>query len=65
LKERLDICVASSEEDVFTDLASFRSKLAVAVGIFFIVGVVLSTLGARASATHIRRNCFSGSPNQI
>jgi signal transduction histidine kinase len=42
------ICVASSEEDVFTDLASFRNKLAVAMSIFFFVGVVLSTLGARA-----------------
>lgn len=42
------ICVASSEEDVFADLASFRNKLAVAMSIFFIVGVILSTLGARA-----------------
>jgi signal transduction histidine kinase len=42
------ICVASSEEDVFTDLASFRNRLAVAMSIFFFLGVVLSTLGARA-----------------
>jgi signal transduction histidine kinase len=42
------ICVASSEEDVFTDLASFRNKLAVTIGILFLVSVVLSTLGARA-----------------
>ncbi len=42
------ICVASSEEDVFADLASFRNKLAVAMSIFFIAGVILSTLGARA-----------------
>ncbi len=42
------ICVASSEQDVLTDLSTFRNRLAVALGIFFIVGVVLSTLGARA-----------------
>ncbi len=42
------ICVASSEQDVFADLTTFRNKLAVTMGIFFIVGVVLSTLGARA-----------------
>ncbi len=42
------ICVSSSEEDVFTDLASFRNKLAVAICILFIVGVVFSTLGTRA-----------------
>jgi C4-dicarboxylate-specific signal transduction histidine kinase len=42
------ICVASSEEDVFTDLASFRNRLFVAMGILFIVAVLLSTLGARA-----------------
>ena len=42
------ICVASSEQDVFTDLTTFRNKLAVAMSIFFIVGVALSTLGARA-----------------
>jgi C4-dicarboxylate-specific signal transduction histidine kinase len=42
------ICVASSEEDVFTDLASFRNKLAVAMAVLFVVGVLLSTLGARA-----------------
>jgi signal transduction histidine kinase len=41
------ICVASSEEDVFTDLASFRNKLAVAIGILFVLGVGLSALGAR------------------
>ncbi len=41
------ICVSSSEEDVFTDLASFRNKLAVAICILFIVGVVFSTLGTR------------------
>ncbi len=45
------ICVASSEEDVLTDLTTFRNKLAVAMSIFFIVGVVLSTLGARAWLT--------------
>ncbi|HME39584.1 MAG TPA: ATP-binding protein [Steroidobacteraceae bacterium] len=42
------IGVASSEEDVLADLTTFRNRLAVAVGILFIVGVVLSTLGARA-----------------
>jgi signal transduction histidine kinase len=42
------ICVASSEQDVFADLTDFRNKLAAAMSIFFIVGVVLSTLGARA-----------------
>ncbi|MGO9948415.1 MAG: cache domain-containing protein, partial [Steroidobacteraceae bacterium] len=42
------ICVASSEQDVFADLTTFRNKLAVGMSIFFIVGVVLSTLGARA-----------------
>ena len=42
------ICVASSEQDVFADLTAFRNKLAVAMSIFFVVGVVLSTLGARA-----------------
>jgi signal transduction histidine kinase len=42
------ICVASSEEDVFADLTTFRNKLAVAMSLLFIVGVVLSTLGARA-----------------
>ncbi len=31
-----------------THLTTFRNKLAVAMSIFFIVGVVLSTLGARA-----------------
>jgi signal transduction histidine kinase len=42
------ICVASSEQDVLADLTAFRNKLAAAMGIFFIVGVILSTLGARA-----------------
>ena len=42
------ICVASSEEEVFADLSSFRNRLALLVGVFFIVGVALSTLGARA-----------------
>ncbi len=42
------ICVASSEQDVFADLTTFRNKLAVTMSIFFIVGVALSTLGARA-----------------
>ena len=42
------ICVASSEQDVFADLSNFRNKLAVAMSVFFIVGVALSTLGARA-----------------
>ena len=42
------ICVASSEQDVFADLTTFRNKLAVGTSIFFIVGLVLSTLGARA-----------------
>jgi signal transduction histidine kinase len=42
------ICVASSEQDVFADLTTFRNELAVAMSIFFIVGVALSTLGARA-----------------
>ena len=41
------ICVASSEEDVFTDLTTFRNKLIVAMSIFFVVGVILSTLAAR------------------
>jgi signal transduction histidine kinase len=45
------ICVASSEQDVFANLTTFRNKLAVAMSIFFIVGVVLSTLGARAWLT--------------
>jgi C4-dicarboxylate-specific signal transduction histidine kinase len=42
------ICVASSEADVLTDLTTLRNRLAVAMGIFFVVGVVLSTLAARA-----------------
>ncbi len=42
------ICVASSEQDVFADLTTFRNKLAVTMSIFFVVGVALSTLGARA-----------------
>jgi len=42
------ICVVSSEQDVFADLTAFRNKLAVAMSIFFVVGVLLSTLGARA-----------------
>jgi signal transduction histidine kinase len=42
------ICVASSEQDVFADLTTFRNELTLAMSIFFIVGVVLSTLGARA-----------------
>jgi C4-dicarboxylate-specific signal transduction histidine kinase len=42
------ICVASSEQDVLANLTTFRNELAVAMSIFFIVGVGLSTLGARA-----------------
>jgi C4-dicarboxylate-specific signal transduction histidine kinase len=42
------ICVASSEQDVFADLTTFRNKLAVTMSIFFIVAAALSTLGARA-----------------
>jgi signal transduction histidine kinase len=42
------ICVAASEQDVFADLTALRNKLAAAMSIFFIVGVVLSTLAARA-----------------
>jgi signal transduction histidine kinase len=42
------ICVASSEQDVFADLTTFRNKLAMTMSLFFIVGVALSTLGARA-----------------
>jgi C4-dicarboxylate-specific signal transduction histidine kinase len=42
------ICVASSEQDVFADLTTFRNKLAVTMSIFFVVGAALSTLGARA-----------------
>ncbi len=42
------ICVTSSEQDVFADLTTFRNKLAVTMSIFFIVGVALSMLGARA-----------------
>jgi len=42
------ICVASSEQDVFADLTTFRNRLALAMSVFFIVGVGLSTLGARA-----------------
>jgi C4-dicarboxylate-specific signal transduction histidine kinase len=42
------ICVASSEQDVFADLTTFRNKLAMTMSIFFIVGAALSTLGARA-----------------
>jgi signal transduction histidine kinase len=45
------ICVASSEQDVFADLTTFRNRLAVAMSIFFIVGVALATLGARAWLT--------------
>ena len=41
------ICVASSEVDVFADLTTFRNKLIVAMSIFFVVGVILSTLAAR------------------
>lgn len=33
---------------MFADLTTFRNKLAVGTSIFFIVGLVLSTLGARA-----------------
>jgi C4-dicarboxylate-specific signal transduction histidine kinase len=42
------ICVASSEEDVLTDLTNFRNKLTLAMSIFFIVAVALSTFAARA-----------------
>jgi C4-dicarboxylate-specific signal transduction histidine kinase len=42
------ICVASREEEILTDLTTFRNKLAVGMSILFIVGVALSTLGARA-----------------
>jgi signal transduction histidine kinase len=42
------ICVASSEKEVFADLTAFRNRLAAAMSIFFIVGVILSTLGTRA-----------------
>jgi C4-dicarboxylate-specific signal transduction histidine kinase len=42
------ICVASSEQDVLANLTTFRNELAVAMSLFFIVGVGLSTLGARA-----------------
>src|SRR5580698_2800138 len=42
------ICVASSEQDVFADLTTFRNKLAVTMCIFFFIGAALSTLGARA-----------------
>ena len=42
------ICVASSEQDVFADLTAFRNRLAATMSVFFIVGVALSTLGARA-----------------
>ncbi len=42
------ICVASSEQEVFANLSAFRNRLALLVGVFFIVCVALSTLGARA-----------------
>jgi len=42
------ICVASSQQDVFAELTSFRNKLATLIGVIFVIGVVLSTLGARA-----------------
>jgi signal transduction histidine kinase len=42
------ICVASSQQDVFAELTYFRNRLAALVGVIFVIGVVLSTLGARA-----------------
>lgn len=42
------ICVASSQQDVFAELTSFRNKLAALIGLIFVIGVVMSTLGARA-----------------
>jgi C4-dicarboxylate-specific signal transduction histidine kinase len=42
------ICVASSQQDVFAELTSFRNELAALIGVIFVIGVVLSTLGARA-----------------
>jgi len=59
------ICVASSEQDVFSDLTTFRNKLAVAMAIFFIVGVVLSTLGAKAWLTVKDKEKFARAELQI
>ena len=42
------LCVVSSEQDAFANLISFRNKLALLFGSLFIVGMALSTLGARA-----------------
>jgi len=42
------IVVASSEEEVLSGLTSFRNKLAFVIGTIFILGMVFSTLGAKA-----------------
>src|SRR5271157_1259128 len=42
------IAVVSSEQDVLSGLISFRDKLAIFIGILFICGMLLSTLGAKA-----------------
>ena len=42
------ICVASSEEDVFKDLTTFRNKLVLGMSVLFLISVALSTLAARA-----------------
>jgi PAS domain S-box-containing protein len=42
------IAVASAEQDVLSGLISFRNKLAIVIGAIFILGVVFSTLVAKA-----------------
>jgi len=42
------IVVTSEEQDVLSDLISFRNKLAFVIGAIFICGMVFSTLGAKA-----------------
>ena len=42
------IAVNSAEQDVLSGLISFRNKLAIAVGVLFVLGLVFATLGAKA-----------------
>lgn len=42
------IVVASDEQDVLSDLISFRNKLTFVIGALFICGMLFSTLGAKA-----------------
>ena len=42
------IAVTSAEQDVLSDLISFRDKLAIVVSILFICGMVFATLAAKA-----------------